>query len=95
MLQLTTDARDHLARVRRERRKEAASARFVPSPSGRGVSLTFAAKPDDGDKVLHADGMQVFVASAVADRLGRSVIDVGVGKNGAPCLILKSRTAVS
>lgn len=91
MLQVTPRAREHLAKVRRERTQGEASARFVPSISGAGVSLTFASQPNLGDHVVHADGIDVFIDRAVADRLDRSVIDVGKGKSGSTALILKAQ----
>lgn len=89
MLQVTPQAREHLAKVRQARSNDEASARFVPSVSGNGVSLTFASQPNLGDHVVHADGIDVFIDKAVADRLDHSVIDVGKGKHGAAALILK------
>jgi len=91
MLQVTPQAREHLAKVRGERSTKAASARFVPNATGGGVSLTFATEPKTGDHIVHADGMEVYVAPAVAGRLDRSVIDIGKGTNGKTALILKAQ----
>lgn len=95
MLKLTDRARDHLARIRSERSTDDAKARFVASPSGGGVRLTFATSPEEGDRVLRAGNVDVFAAPAVADRLEGSVIDAGEGKDGKIHLLLKGRRKAS
>jgi Fe-S cluster assembly iron-binding protein IscA len=89
MLQLTEGARLHLRKVRNERHQDDANARFVASPSGEGVSLSFEKEAQQGDRVVHTDGIDVFVAPAVAERLDQSVIDVGKRRDGKAVLTLR------
>lgn len=75
MLQITSKATTYLQRVRTERGlKPTNGARFVHR-NGR-VALTFAPAPQPGDRVVPATGISVYVASEVADKLDRSLIDV-------------------
>ncbi len=82
MLQLTSRAKDHLLRVRRERGvDESAGARLVPN-EGR-VRLTFVQTPKEGDRLTQSDPIRVFVAPEVAGTLDHATIDVreNAGKN--------------
>jgi hypothetical protein len=87
MLRLTPIAVSHLINVRRERGvDQAAGARFV-SHGGR-VRLTFETAPREGDSVVKAPDIDVFVASDIADALDRSVIDARREEN-ATILVLR------
>jgi Fe-S cluster assembly iron-binding protein IscA len=91
MVQVTKEAAQHLVRVRGERgfgRND--GARFLKR--GAGVGLTFSKKPEPGDRVIETNGVPVFVAADVAQKLDRGVIDVG-DKDGKTALYFKRRVA--
>jgi Fe-S cluster assembly iron-binding protein IscA len=91
MLRLTPTAVTHLVNVRRERGvDEGAGARFVSQ--GRRVRLTFESAPRDGDTVLKAPEIEVFVANDIADALDRSVIDAQ-REEDKTILVLRRQTA--
>jgi Fe-S cluster assembly iron-binding protein IscA len=89
MLQLTSDAARYLINVRRERGiSDKSGARFVGRP-GR-VGLTFAAAPEDGDRVVEVDGIKAFVAGEIAEALDESVIDA-LEEDGKTTLVVRKR----
>lgn len=74
MVQLTSDATDHLRRVRRERGfGETEGVRFVQN-SGR-IALTFVKEPAAGDSIMGGESLPVYVSSDVAGTLDDAVID--------------------
>jgi Fe-S cluster assembly iron-binding protein IscA len=87
MLQLTPEATSHLVRVRGERGLgQKTGARFVEN--GPGVGLTFASRPEPGDRVVEADGIAIYLAPEVADKLDGGTVDVG-DKNGKTALYFR------
>lgn len=91
MLQVTEQAKEHLAKLRRERHVNDASARLIPGRSGEGVKLTFSKEPARGDRIVRTDGLELYVAEPIAKRLDRSVIDIGVGDRGGRYLTLRGQ----
>jgi Fe-S cluster assembly iron-binding protein IscA len=74
MLQLTSDAVTHLARIRRERGQDGTAVRLIRN-NGR-LGLTFAAAPEPGDRTIGAGEITVCVPPDVAETLADSTIDV-------------------
>ena len=73
-LELTPGARDHLIRTRTDRKiSERAGAR-LSYRDGR-VGLTFATSPVSTDTVMSADGIDVYIARELADKLSGARID--------------------
>jgi Fe-S cluster assembly iron-binding protein IscA len=93
MLRLTSDATDHLVRVRQERgATKDAGARLVRG--GGGVRLTFSQSPEQGDKVIDASDIKVFVAPEIADALDSSVIDAKT-EDGRTYLVIRATNGKS
>jgi Fe-S cluster assembly iron-binding protein IscA len=93
MLRLTSDATDHLVRVRQERgAANDAGARLVRG--GGGVRLTFSQSPEQGDKVIDASDIKVFVAPEIADALDSSVIDAKT-EDGRTYLVIRATNGKS
>jgi Fe-S cluster assembly iron-binding protein IscA len=93
MIQVTEQATKHLVRVRGERGLSLdAAARFVQS--GTGVGLTFSSRPEPGDRILHSDGLAIFVAPEVATKLEGATIDVS-DKSGKAALYLRPKRPAS
>jgi Fe-S cluster assembly iron-binding protein IscA len=91
MLRLTPTAVTHLVNVRRERGvDERAGVRFV-SQGGR-VRLTFEKAPREGDTVVKAPEIEVYVAGDIAEALDRSVIDAQREENKT-ILVLRPQAA--
>jgi Fe-S cluster assembly iron-binding protein IscA len=89
MLQLTPNAVRYLINVRKERGVDnRAGARFV-SKEGR-VGLTFALAAVDGDRVVDADVIKVYVASEIAAALDESIIDAR-DEDGKTALIMRKQ----
>ena len=89
MLQLTSNALRYLINIRQERGVDnRAGARFV-SKEGR-VGLTFALAPVDGDRVVDADVIKVYVASEIAAALDESIIDAR-DEDGKTALIMRKQ----
>jgi Fe-S cluster assembly iron-binding protein IscA len=75
MLRLTTEAAEHLIRVRRERHLETtAMPRFIRR-DGR-LKLTFANEPASGDRVIADRRISALVANSASDLLDAATIDV-------------------
>jgi Fe-S cluster assembly iron-binding protein IscA len=90
MLRLTPKATNHLITVRKERGvDDQAGARFV-SKGGR-VGLTFAPAPVDGDRILDAESIKVFVSADLADALDQSTIDASE-VDGRMRLVMRRRS---
>jgi Fe-S cluster assembly iron-binding protein IscA len=90
MVQITTSAAQHLARVRDERGLGGQSARLVAKDGG--VRLTFTTDPAPGDQRVDAAGMSLFIASEVAGRLEGSTIDTQPEGDRA-ALVIRGRPA--
>ncbi len=89
MLRLTSQATDHLMRVRREKGLETnAVPRFIRK-AGRLV-LTFAGGPESGDRVVDSGRLSTLVASSAADLLDGATIDVGTS-SGKSLLTVRRR----
>jgi hypothetical protein len=87
MLQITDQATIHLLHARTEYGfGKTDGARFVRSSTG--IGLTFAATPQEGDQVLVASALPIYVADEVSAALDRAVIDV-TADNGEPRLVLR------
>ncbi|HTK44570.1 MAG TPA: hypothetical protein VL749_04355 [Patescibacteria group bacterium] len=87
MLELTAEASRHLVQVRGERgHGPTAGARFVPTAGG--VGLTFSSAPEPGDRVVEADGIAIYLAPEVADKLDGGTVDVG-DKGGKAALYFR------
>jgi len=90
MVQVTKEAAEHLVRVRGERGfGRSDGARFLKR--GAGVGLTFSKKPEPGDRVVETNGVAVFLAADVAEKLDRGIIDVG-DRDGKTALYFRRRT---
>ena len=75
MLRLTTEAAEHLIKVRRERKLDtSAMPRFIRR-EGR-LKLTFAKEPSTGDRVIADRRISALVASSASDLLDAATIDV-------------------
>ena len=86
MLNITTQAADHIQRVRGERGLDDSSiARFIRR-EGR-VKLTFAKAAESGDKVHRLDGLRVAVAPEVADTFTDTTVDART-KDGKTWLVV-------
>jgi Fe-S cluster assembly iron-binding protein IscA len=93
MLRLTSDATNHLVRVRQERGAGTdAGARLVRG--GGGVRLTFTQTPEQGDKIVDASDIKVFVAPEIADALDTSVIDAKT-EDGRTYLVIRATNGKS
>jgi Fe-S cluster assembly iron-binding protein IscA len=90
MVRLTKDALTHLVAIRGQRGlgRELA-ARFIKR--GPGLGLSFSKAPEPGDRIVPADGITVYLAADVAERLDAGVIDVG-DKNGKTALFFRKTT---
>jgi len=87
MLRLTTQAAQHLSRLRRERRlDDTATPRFIRR-AGR-LKLTFASGPWSGDRVVDSGQISTLVAPSAADLLDSATIDVGEA-NGRAHLVVR------
>ncbi len=89
MLRLTTQATEHLMKVRREKGLEtSAIPRFIRR-TGRLV-LTFARGPEAGDRVVDGGRVPTLVASSASDLLDNALIDVKTS-SGRSMLIVRRR----
>jgi len=89
MVQVTKEAAQHLVRVRGERGFDRSDgARFLKRNGGLG--LTFSKKPEPGDRVVETNGVAVFLAADVVQKLDRGIIDVGE-KDGKTALYFRRR----
>lgn len=89
MLRLTTQASEHLMKVRREKGLEtSAIPRFIRR-TGRLV-LTFARGPEAGDRVVDGGRVPTLVASSAADLLDNALIDVKTA-SGKSMLVVRRR----
>jgi Fe-S cluster assembly iron-binding protein IscA len=74
MLQLTTDATNHLRAASARRDNGDRTPRFARR-SGQ-IKLGFASSPEPGDAIVETSGMQLFIAKDIADTLDAAVVDV-------------------
>jgi Fe-S cluster assembly iron-binding protein IscA len=89
MIQITPQAVQHLLHLRKERGfRDADGARFVRNAGRLGV--TFTPAPENGDRVVDAGGMSLFVAPDIADRLDQSVVDAR-REDGRTLLVARPR----
>lgn len=88
MLQLTTDATNHLRNAGERRDAMGGQVPRFARQSGQ-VKLGFASTPEPGDKVVEASGMRLFVANDIADKLDAAIIDVRREEDGAEVLVLR------
>ncbi len=87
MFQLTPEAANHLRSVRDGRGLSRDDAvRFVRN--GAGVGLTFASKPEPGDRPIEGAGLQAFLSSEVAQVLEGTVIDARA-QGGQTVLVIR------
>jgi Fe-S cluster assembly iron-binding protein IscA len=86
MLQLTTDATNHLRAASARRVDGDRTPRFARQ-SGQ-IKLGFASSPEPGDAVVEAAGMQLFVAKDIANTLEAAVVDVQE-RDGKRVLVLR------
>lgn len=91
MLRYTPDARDHLARVRREKGfGNDAIPRFFQR-AGR-LALTFARSPAEHDRVVDDGRLATLVAASAVDLLADATIDVATKDGRAALVVRRNRT---
>ncbi len=89
MLRLTTQAIDHLQRVRGQRGIDAKELPRFIRRSGR-LALTFVRAPEEGDRLVDGGKMSTLVAPSAADLLDGKTIDVKAAE-GKSMLVVKHR----
>ncbi len=89
MLRLTTQAIDHLQRVRGQRGIDAKELPRFIRRSGR-LALTFVRAPEEGDRLVDGGRMSTLVAPSAADLLDGKTIDVKATE-GKSLLVVKHR----
>lgn len=91
MLQVTSNAAHHLARVRQARGVDVANAaRFVGN--GGQIQLTFTSSPERGDQMIETSEIPVFLAPDVASRLDQAVMDTRQ-EGGEDLLVIRPTAA--
>ncbi|MDH4143393.1 MAG: hypothetical protein OEV61_12355 [Chloroflexota bacterium] len=93
MLRLTSQATDHLLKVRRERGFDAnAIPRFIRR-TGR-LALTFAKGPESGDRVIDNGRVSTLVAASASDLLDDALIDVKTSSGRSMLVVRRPREQV-
>ncbi len=89
MIAVTPRAAQHLVDMRSQRGlTRTGGARFIPMSNGVGMAIVGGAKP--GDKVIPANGIEIYAGPETARRVEGSTLDVE-DKAGRAALVLRTR----